>query len=284
MSPLWRDQLRIVLHPDKVVIVRMEKGWRPRVVEKTMLACTPPDAGAAWQGAVDALIQALAQTMKKDPPRMGIVGTAVVVLSNHFVRYTLAPWSDQLAGAEEEQQMLARIRFEQTYGNVAKTWDIRMSDDDYGAPRLASAVDPDLLEALRTAFAATSLRLVSIQPWLMAAYNQWREQMREPDCLLLLSEPGRLCVGQIKNRQWSQVRIAPIGDNLLEELPAFLEREALVSDLDVSLKKYLFAPEQPDLIFPVTVMPALEILKLPAQEGFSPYTDAAYGMALGVEA
>lgn len=118
-------------------------------------------------------------------------GRVTVVLSNHFVRYALVPWSDSLAGPAEEEAYV-RHHFARIYGERAKGWAVRASPDR-GA-RLCSAVDASLLESVKSAFRGKKAKVVSIQPALMAGFNRVRKSIPRGGAWLVAAEPGRACV------------------------------------------------------------------------------------------
>jgi len=105
-------------------------------------ACDPAFGAEPWHGALEAL-KGIAW------PRSRVT----VVLSNHFVRYALVPWSDAIANAAEEQAYL-RHHFAKIHGERAKGWQLRASEAPKGAPRLASAVDSALVDAIRASSTA----------------------------------------------------------------------------------------------------------------------------------
>ena len=104
---------------------------------------------------------------------------AKVILSNHFMRYTMMPWSETLSDAAEEEAY-ARHCFRQLYGADVEHWELRLSPQRAGLPQLASAVDRRLLAALRGVFERNGVALESIQPRLMAAYNNSRRTLQKP--------------------------------------------------------------------------------------------------------
>lgn len=229
MLRLWRDLYRIVLHPDQVSLVRVNKGRFSKAETVSVVAEVPANTSPSWRGALDHLEDVIA----------GIRSTKAdveVVLSNHFVRYTVVPWSSDVTGVAE-MQVMTRICFEQVYGDLAADWELRLSEAGYGESRLASAVDRELVQALSGVFDRTSLRLVSIQPCLMTAFNHCREKIQDEDYLFMMDEPGRLCLVRVSKRQLSQIRLSPVG-NLSDELPGLLNREALLNGLDATVKKY----------------------------------------------
>jgi hypothetical protein len=149
------------------------------------------------------------------------------VLSNHFVRYLLVPWSDAVRGEEEEQAYL-RHHFKKIHGDRANDWVLRSSEARRGAPRLASAIDAALLEALKASFPkGGKARLVSVQPALMAAFNHHRGAIPASGAWLALAEPDRACVALHAGGEWRAVQ------NGKGAWLALLERERYRIDGDV---------------------------------------------------
>lgn len=196
MSRLFPERLRIGLAPAEISL----DGKR--------LACDPGFGREPWQGALQAL---KAQTLR--------AAHATVVLSNHFVRYALVPWSDALAGPAEEEAY-RRHHFARIHGERAKSWLLRSSEDAPGAPRLCSAIDRALLEELKACFPKSGkARLVSVQPQLMAVFNRWRAAIPRSGAWLMLVEADRACAALHAKGRWQSVQ------NARGEWLALLERE-----------------------------------------------------------
>jgi hypothetical protein len=259
-----------------VVLVRFPRGLRREVAEKKILPCPDNQAGTsgpAWQAAVDTLSSTVRGWSRSK-------AEATVILSNHFVRYSLVPWSDQLNG-EQETMDFARHCFVEVYGDAAATWRLRVSSDGAGASRVASAVEPELLEAITQAFDASPLRLRSVQPYLMAAYNQWRPCFDGKTAWFALAERGRLCLTQFHENHWHSLRSLPVGDSLDQELPAILERESYLTGLapaDASV--FVFSSERASSDLPPAETGRVRHLDLPPCPGFSPTADLDYAMAM----
>jgi hypothetical protein len=269
--PSWRDRVCFALTPDALSWVRVARGFRPAVVEKNTVPCTAEPNGASWQDALPILQRVLATQAAAD---------ATVVLSNHFVRYVLVPWSDALNGADEELAF-ARHCFAKVYGDAAADWEVRLSDGKPGVPRVASAVDRQLVEALRSAFAQSKLALRSVQPLLMISFNRWRGEFRRRDAWFIIAERGRYCCAAIEKQEWRNVRSGKLGDGFLQELPQLFKRElSLAGSGDTTQVVMLHAPEEPRFAsVPGSgwqVMP----LVLPPCNGFSPFSDPQYAMAM----
>lgn len=223
MSPSFSSELRIVLCPDRVILLGLGKGLRRKVTHQAILPCAPMPGMPAWRPALAALEQWLGANK---------TGRAkvTVILSNHFVRYALMPFSDEVASSAEEQ-MLAQILLEDTYGDLAKQWCLKISGGGYREPRLVAAVDAELPEAIAAAFASGPLRLNAISPYLMTAFNCFRKQLQGADGLFAVAEPGQVVMVTFRNGQWAGVRRMPLNGEP-EQLPDLLQREALIGGLD----------------------------------------------------
>lgn len=141
-----------------------------------------------------------------------------VVLSNHFARYTVL--QPQEGATPEEELALARFQFARIHGERAKTWEVRLSRAGGGA-RLACAIDAALLQDLKACMPKHGrVRLVSVQPYLMAAYNRARSRIPREGAWLLLTEKGRACLARLAAKGWASVSYGAEGDG--EQL---IERE-----------------------------------------------------------
>jgi hypothetical protein len=151
----------------------------------------PGDAGSAepWRGALEALQQESSLWKKRVD--------LTVVLSNRFVRYALLP--AQADGATPEEELaLARFQFAKIHGERAKGWEVRVSEG------LACAIDAALLEGLRKAI-PPRVRLSSVQPYLMAAYNRARGRVPREGAWLFLAERDWGCLARLAPQGWGAV-------------------------------------------------------------------------------
>ncbi len=228
MSRWWRDRLRIGLAPQRVELARLRWLRGAKAARETSVSCTPRTGEPPWLAALQALDALLAES--------GARGAAVtVVLSNHFVRYLVLPWQPKVLRAAEVDE-LARLRFAHRFGAAAQDWTIRCSDAGYGAAQLACAVDTALIADLHARLAARGLRLVSLQPLLMAAYNAVRSELATHSALAIV-EAGRVCLGLRERSQWLDVTSRRAGADLagaIEQELATREPEASPA-LDVLL-------------------------------------------------
>lgn len=279
MLPLWRDELRVVLAPEQVVLVRLvwaltRRGPVRRVAAKMVVDCAPAQPTARRY---DAAINALAAEL----PRLLVRKTdAKVILSNHFMRYTLMPWSETLSDAAEELAY-ARHCFRQLYGAAAERWELRLSPERVGLPQLVSAVDMRFLAALHEVFVRNGVVLASIQPQLMAAYNNCRPSLQHRSAWFVLYEPGCLCLALLQDGRWTSVRTMRIGSDWRDTLALVLERETYLAESDIAIQAvYLWAPELGRDALPESGQWQIHNLQPLVRPAFIPEYEGRYAMAL----
>ena len=214
MSRWLAERLRIGLAPERVDVARLGR-WRARATAQTVAAaCSPALGQSPWQAALDALPGLLDEIGARR-------GAVAVVLSNHFVRYLALPWQDELSN-DAEVQAWARLRFEHTYGAAASEWLVQTCEAGYGQPLVACAVDRELVEQLGQLLDRQGLRLASLQPLLMAAFNDHRRHLHGRRSFAIV-ERGRLCLSQLDAGQWRAISSRRIGN---EVAPVIAQEEA----------------------------------------------------------
>lgn len=240
---LWlRDQNRIVLCRERVMLAVTRRELTLRGIRRHAPAdqMWPADAAAGeapWHGALKALESALPALAQRRPH-------VTVVVSNHFMHYALIPWSDALSN-EKEEMAFARHSFREMYGSEADSWELRINPGKAGMAQLACGVDARLIEDVRGVFERAGIRLHSIQPHLMAAYNSCREAFRGRSAWLVIAERGNLCLSLLQDGHWSWVRTIRKGVGWREELPSVLEREEFMANPGAATNEVLlWAPDR----------------------------------------
>ncbi|MHC8339939.1 hypothetical protein [Pseudomonas sp. HLT2-19-2] len=169
-----------------------------------------------------------------------------VVISGHFSRFCLVPWSEQISSSAELLGF-AQLCFEDLYGVPTQPWSMVLSAEPAGYDRVATALPQDLLTQLRTQVAAGGLRLRSVQPYLMAAFNHFDKSFDAEDFLFVVAEPVRSVLLLAREGRWTSVRSVGSSDSDAA-LTALIGREnqlqASISDRPLSV--YLHAPARID--------------------------------------
>ncbi|HET7159429.1 MAG TPA: hypothetical protein VFI62_10550 [Burkholderiales bacterium] len=198
MLRLWRDRLLVSIAPDTVSWLRVTGRMKPRVSSKRSVQADPDHGPELWSGAVATLAHE-AESWRREALDV------TIVLSNHFVRYTVVPQPKRVNNSDEALA-LARFHFTKIHGERAAGWDVRLSPASGGAT-LASAIDNALLATLKACFSSAGKpRLTSIQPYTMAAFNTWRGRVDAQGAWLLLVEPGIACLALLAGKNWTAIQ------------------------------------------------------------------------------
>ena len=216
MSLLWRNHLRISLCPDRLVLGTYSRGVRPSRSRNETIAVQPLANAEEWRAAVDALPKVLAAHPHHD---------FSVVVADQFVRYALLPFNEALK-SNDQWATLARHRLTAVHGGAAAEWDLKLTETAPMGARIACAVDRALIEELSALFVAANARLVSVQPFLVAAFNRIRSTVGNGSCWLVIEEPGRLTLAFIQRGAWLAIRTRRSDSKWREALPEILERES----------------------------------------------------------
>ena len=218
-----QPELRIALCEERICF----SGGHDVSLEKT-------GEPANWRPALDALGQVLPQH-KGD--------TARLILADQFVRYALLPWSDTLK-THDQWLSLARHRFCAIHGPLANEWEIKFAETAPSGPRLACAVDRELVEELGSQFYSAGVRLASVQPYLVAAFNRVRH-MTGGSCWMVIEEPGRLTLALFLRGVWVAIRSRRAEDQWRRVLPEIIARESGFLGLDELCTRVIVCAQDP---------------------------------------
>jgi hypothetical protein len=233
--PSLTKRLSIALYPSHVALTRHERHWRRwrhEVSSTNNFACSAVPGAPAWAGQIAALGQALD----------GAVGPAMhaeVTLSDHFVRYALIPWSDNVQSGVEIAA-LGRATMETLFGAQAALWEVRTDVGAYGVAGIACALDGALLAALHELCGAHRLRLSGVQPYLMKVFNHCRRRIG-PDGMLAVLDTGRCVLASMKGGAWHSVRSLAAGTHADNAIDILVARERLLQGVDSALPLYVHA-------------------------------------------
>lgn len=239
MSQLWRDQIQVFFAPERVDLVRLCRGMKPKQVVRLTIVCEPAPDLPAWGVPLQKLDQMLADA----------AGTEITItLSNHFVRYTVIPPQTKIANPVE-LNAYAVFHMREVYGERAAAWVLGVSSWDPCSGAICAAIDRGLLERLEELAGRRKIRLQSIEPYLTAAFDQWCKPLDGERMWFALIEAGRICLASLSSGAWQRICNQKVLGNAGEELLAMLDQEALLFSgrKEAVEQVHLFAPEHPNL-------------------------------------
>lgn len=264
----WSDELRVGFCADRLICARIGRGLRPGVTHKQVVSVAGDPADPIWSSSLQSLSGVLEEAKAKQ---------VSVILSNRLVRYAVVPWHAALMQTSE-RLVQARSCFKQVYGEVSDKWAVSISEPRYGASVLATAVDQGLIEGLRASCREAGVRLVSILPYLTAAYGQFRRSLKGASYFGVV-EHDTLGVLRFDSGGLSAVYSERIHEDWIQELRGTLVRdraESVTTAAQPGIR--VFSPGRGN-----DGLRGLELasaLSLPARPGYSPMIDSSISMAL----
>lgn len=271
MSPSWRNQLYIAFSAERISMLKLGRGLKPRMLGKHDEMVAAAGKRPSWQPALDRLAQ-----LFEEPEWQS--AEANIVLSNRLVRYAAIPFSAQLKHYSE-REAFAKYFLTQNFGAAAASWTLRIQQSKTATTGLVSAVDHALLEGLRLACATHKLKLRSITPYLMPVFNTHRKVMKNDPAWLVINEPGYSLLALSGGGKF--IAVNGVCHDSISELPMLLDRENLVGALPEPCKSVylhaLSAGGEPAI--PVSGY-EFSILDMTVPDEFPTSSDGLYAMAM----
>jgi hypothetical protein len=184
---------------------------------------------------------ALAEMQRLLKDEAGRAADAFVVISDHWSKYAMVPWSDEVSGGKERLAH-ARICLGQVYGGAAEGWQVCVADAVPGEPAVASAVPAALLDGIRNAVEAAGHRLVSARPQLVDAHDRWRDRLPEAGGWFVTLDDGSLAGARLARDGWDRVYAARVGTDWMVERQRLRAYGRLVVRSGESARVYVDAP------------------------------------------
>lgn len=232
MSLLSRDQVIAVLGASSVGL-GVRSGGQLRWLGS--VGCIDEGPGA-WGVALDTLQRLLAEHAPAQ-------ARLHVLLSAQACRFCRVPWSDQIQHPAE-LAAFTHACLEDLYGAPGQPWSLAINAAPTGHDRLACAMPQALLAQLRQMAKARRLRLVAVQPYLMAAFNRFVRPQAGDDFLFVLAEPQRSVLLTVRQRRLVSVRSVGSADTDAA-LAALIGRETQLL-ADAAPRLLLHAPGRLD--------------------------------------
>lgn len=243
------DELRVLIHPQKIILLRLKRtykhGFKQRVVhqQQIMLPVRARTDGDLMQ----LIVETLKDILQKLEWRNSL---PVLIVSNHFVHYSAIPWNKEITAENELQSYLTHC-FIVSFGEIAKSWDIRMSALFFGRSAIASAINKEFLSALHRVFNQENMKIVAIYPALMLAINQilhaikttQQQKILQATHWLVVIQHGRLCFALVEQGHWRLVNNVALETNSTEQITALIQRETVIFDVDDTAPVLLYWPE-----------------------------------------
>jgi len=188
VSLSWLDRLSLYVHPRRVVLER--RAWR-EAPRRHWVDVAPPSAGEPdWQPVLAAVASALAADGRRG-------GRAGLVVADHFVRYALLPWSDDVVGARA-RQAVARALLRNTAGERADALELALDRPRFRRPGLAAGIERSFLDSLRGVLRQQRVAISSLQPRLVRELAAGRRKLAGFDGWFVSADAERLTLARLR--------------------------------------------------------------------------------------
>ena len=226
MSLLSVNQLLVMLGSDSVAAVSRTIGIRRRILDQKQayfpkqIDDLSPET-AVWQRAMMQL-DVLIHSMNVKPKSQ-----ISITLASDFVRYlALPPQPVYMSVAEKLAYAMAAYR--EIYGAVVDDWEIRLQDTPMQDTTIAAAIDKKLFEAISQTALKYQLKLITIKPYLMSAFNGLVKEVGSTSGYLVIVEFKRLLLVNLVRGKCVNVRMIQLGSDWQAELKSLMVRETVL--------------------------------------------------------
>jgi hypothetical protein len=214
VSPLWRDEVAIYIAPRKIALARRSRGLEPHVVNAT------ESVVAGHFGDVAPTLARLADILTEPTWQDAL---ARVIVADPWARYGIVPWP-HLRLDNDGRLSHARHVLAESYGDVVSDWNVSLADTPPGRSYVACAMPVPLKTGLEEILSGARLKLVSLQPQLIVAFNAWRHQLPPDDAWFVSLDDGSLAAVHLSQGSWDRVHMARLSQDWgieLERLRTF---------------------------------------------------------------
>ena len=245
MSLLSLNQLFAVLGTDSVAVVSRTRGLRKRIVDQKQVhfpqqVDDSKAEASIWQRAITQL-DALMITMKVKPKSQ-----LNITLASDFVRYLALP-PQQIYMNVAEKLAYATAAYREIYGSAVDDWELSLQDTPARETAIVAAIDRKLLEALKQIALKHQVKLNSVKPYLMSAYNSLVKQIGASNGYLVIVEFKRLLLINLLQGKCVNVRTFHLGSDWQAELKSLMVRESILSNLKKQ-EVLVYAPVQKNIV------------------------------------
>ena len=228
-SEFKATHLAISVGIDGLAIVQ-SKGFKKTLVHQQFVAS---DQESDWQLLVQQLAAALLQLKTASNT------LCTIVLSSDFVRYLVLP-AQPFAMNNVEKMAYIQAAYRNIYGPVTDDWHIKCDDAAPNVCMLAVAVDAQLMVALAQLATQHQLKLDSVQPYLMAAFNALIPQLLGKNGYLVLLEQSKLLLIRLQNGKCQHLRTLTFHHDWQLDLQQAIVRESALNEDCITANKQLF--------------------------------------------
>jgi hypothetical protein len=176
-----------------------------------------------------------------------------------------------------EKLAYATAAYREIYGSVVDEWEVRLQDTPAQDTAIVVAIDKKLLEALNQIALKHQLKLTTVKPYLMSAYNGLAKQIGSTNGYLVIIEFKRLLLINLLKGKCVNVRMFKLGSDWQSELKSLMVRESVLSD-NKKQEVLVYAPVQKNIV--INIIEGWQLKRIVLKNTLSNYHFAMLEVAL----
>lgn len=139
-----------------------------------------------------------------------------ILIGSDLTRFLILP-PQQIVMKSHEKAAYAKAAFQEIYGNTATDWEIKYHNNAPDQPAIVAAIDKNLLTTINLIAQKKQLKLNSVKPYVMSAFNASAKHFQQSNTYLAIVESNRLTLIFISSGRYKQLRSHLITDNWISD-------------------------------------------------------------------
>lgn len=223
MLLLWPNHLQVALSAQGAAAISLFAGSSKNKLKQQFMPAIQNLEAPKWHS-VSTSLEALLSAMQVKPNTQ-----LTVVLNSDFIRYQLLP-VQKISMNSAEKQAYAVAAYKEIYGSEMDGWRIKLHETGFSQGSIAAAVDESFLDKLQQVSQQHQVQLVSVQPYLMGAYNSCKKWLGKLSGYFVVIEANKLILLNLQQGQCQNLRMSAVGDDWQQDLKQLLLREIMLND------------------------------------------------------
>lgn len=240
MSLLWPKPLQVALSAQGAAIIGTSTDAEKNKPKQAYMPVTQNVEATSWHLACNRLDALLSDKKVNANTRLSIV------LSSDFIRYQLLP-TQQIAMSEAEKLAYAAASYNEVYGADSAGWKLKLHETGFKQTSITAAVEQNFLEKLQQVTLQHKIKLLSVQPYLMIAYNSCKNQLSKLNGYFVVVETSKILLLNMQQGKLKSLRTTAINHDWQQDLKQLLARESMLNE-DIAKEILLHAPINKSLL------------------------------------
>jgi hypothetical protein len=228
-----QHQLLVAIGADQLALI-LRKGFAKNIIAKHYESYDKTTADKPWMVGIQQLDKSLESLDLPYNTELSLT------LATDLVRYIILP-GHEIVMSSNEKVGYAQAAFREIYGAVADSWKISINDIAPTQPTLACAIDGSMYEAITELAQKYKLKLKSVQPYLMTAFNKLFSNIKNANASFIVVEQTRIATIFLERGVCQQVNIEKFTSDWQINLEETLSRNELLSNQAVR-ELLIYAP------------------------------------------